>query len=141
MAKQDFSQYKGMTASNDKIAKNFIFIDDYKDEALDGKSMTVNSITASNGEDVTQLLEMRHVLSKEALDAKLQAIIAQSGLSPVGEFYVWVAKDSQAFYKAYVQKGLDITYNLSFKVNQSFTEGDIVNGVHKLTLEMGILEI
>ncbi|HFE9157268.1 MULTISPECIES: SspB-related isopeptide-forming adhesin [Streptococcus] len=139
VAKQDFSQYKGMTASNDKIAKNFIFIDDYKDEALDGKSMTVNSITASNGEDVTQLLEMRHVLSKEALDAKLQAIIAQSGLSPVGEFYVWVAKDSQAFYKAYVQKGLDITYNLSFKVNQSFTEGDIVNGVAQIDFGNGYL--
>lgn len=68
-----------------------------------------------------------------------KAIIAQSGLSPVGEFYVWVAKDSQAFYKAYVQKGLDITYNLSFKVNQSFTEGDIVNGVAQIDFGNGYL--
>lgn len=139
VAKHDFSQYKGMTASNDKIAKNFIFIDDYKDEALDGKSMVVNSIKAKNGEDVSSLLEMYHVLSKDTLDAKMKAFLAESGLSPVGEFYMWVAKDSQAFYKAYVQKGLDITYNLSFKVNQSFTEGDIVNGVAQIDFGNGYL--
>lgn len=139
VAKQDFSQYKGMSASPDKIAKNFIFIDDYKDEALDGKSMVVNSIKAKNGDDVSHLLEMHHVLSKDGLDAKLQAILAESGLSPVGEFYMWVAKDPASFYKAYVQKGLDITYNLSFKVNQTFTEGEIVNGVAQIDFGNGYL--
>lgn len=139
VAKQDFSQYKGMSASQDKIAKNFIFIDDYKDEALDGKSMLVNSIKAKNGDDVSHLLEMHHVLSKDGLDAKLQAILAESGLSPIGEFYMWVAKDPTSFYKAYVQKGLDITYNLSFKVNQSFTEGEIVNGVAQIDFGNGYL--
>ncbi|HEN0360720.1 TPA: LPXTG cell wall anchor domain-containing protein [Streptococcus agalactiae] len=139
VAKQDFSQYMGMSASQDKIAKNFIFIDDYKDEALDGKSMVVNSIKAKNGDDVSHLLEMHHVLSKDGLDAKLQAILAESGLSPVGEFYMWVAKDPASFYKAYVQKGLDITYNLSFKVNQTFTEGEIVNGVAQIDFGNGYL--
>ncbi|ESR10535.1 LPXTG cell wall anchor domain-containing protein [Streptococcus iniae] len=139
VAKQDFSQYKGMTANKDAVAKNFIFIDDYKDEALNGKSMTVNSIKASNGQDVSNLLEMHHVLSKEALDAKLQAIIAESGLSPVGEFYIWVAKDPASFYQTYVQKGLDITYNLSFKVNPTFTEGQIVNGVAQIDFGNGYL--
>lgn len=139
VAKQSFSQYKGMKASKDAIAKNIIFIDDYKDDALDGKSMKVNSIKASDGTDVSSLLEMRHVLSKDVLDAKLQAIIAQSGLSPVGEFYIWVAKDPSAFYQAYVQKGMDITYNLSFKVNQTFTEGQIVNGVAQIDFGNGYL--
>ncbi|MCC9814894.1 cell surface protein, partial [Streptococcus agalactiae] len=111
VAKQDFSQYKGMTASQGKIAKNFVFIDDYKDDALDGKSMKVNSIKASDGTDVSQLLEMRHVLSTDTLDEKLQTLIKEAGISPVGEFYMWTAKDPQAFYKAYVQKGLDVTYN------------------------------
>ena len=99
--------------------------------------MVVNNIKAKNGDVVTQLLEMHHVLTKDALDAKLQAILAQSGLSPVGEFCMWVAKDPARFYKAYVQKGLDITYNLSFKVNQSFTEGDIVNGVAQIDFGNG----
>lgn len=139
VVKHDFSKYKGMTASAEDILKNFIFIDDYKDEALDGNSMTVNSITAQNGDDVSQLLEMHHVLSKEALDEKLQAILTNSGLSPIGEFYMWVAKDPESFFKAYVQKGLDITYNLSFKVNQSFSEGDIVNGVAQIDFGNGYL--
>lgn len=139
VVKQDFSQYKGITASNDKVAKNFIYIDDYDEKSLDGKSMVVNSIKASNGQDVSSLLEMHHVLSKEALDEKLQAILNNSGLSPVGEFYMWVAKDPESFYKAYVQKGLDITYNLSFKVNQSFTEGEIVNGVAQIDFGNGYL--
>ncbi|ESR10146.1 LPXTG cell wall anchor domain-containing protein [Streptococcus iniae] len=139
VAKQNFSQYKGMTASQDKVAKNFVMIDDYKDDALDGQSMVVNAIKASDGTDVSQLLEMRHVLSKDALDDKLKALLAESGLSPVGEFYMWTAKDPQAFYKAYVQKGLDITYNLSFKVNQSFSGGEIVNGVAQIDFGNGYL--
>lgn len=139
VAKQDFSQYKGITASNDKVAKNFIYIDDYDEKSLDGKSMVVNSIKASNGQDVSSLLEMHHVLSKDALDEKLQAILKNSGLSPVGEFYMWVAKDPASFYKAYVQKGLDITYNLSFKVNQTFTQGEIVNGVAQIDFGNGYL--
>lgn len=139
VTKQDFSQYKGMTASNDKVAKNFIYIDDYDEKSLDGKSMVVNSIKASNGQDVSSLLEMHHVLSKDALDEKLQAILSNSGLSPVGEFYMWVAKDPSSFFTAYVQKGLDITYNLSFKVNQTFTEGEIVNGVAQIDFGNGYL--
>ncbi|GAA5350927.1 SspB-related isopeptide-forming adhesin [Streptococcus uberis] len=139
VVKQDFSQYKGITASNDKVAKNFIYIDDYDEKSLDGKSMVVNSIKASNGQDVSSLLEMHHVLSKEALDEKLQAILNNSGLSPVGEFYMWVTKDPESFFTAYVQKGLDITYNLSFKVNQTFTEGEIVNGVAQIDFGNGYL--
>ncbi|MCD3409311.1 SspB-related isopeptide-forming adhesin [Streptococcus equi] len=137
VAKQDFSQYKGINASQEVIAKNFMFIDDYKDEALDGQSLVVNGIKAANGDDVTNLLEMRHVLSQDTLDDKLKALIKASGISPVGEFYLWVAKDPAAFYKAYVQKGLDITYNLSFKVKTSFTEGQIKNGVAQIDFGNG----
>ncbi|MBY5034219.1 LPXTG cell wall anchor domain-containing protein [Streptococcus gallolyticus] len=127
VAEQDFDQYKGMSASKDSIARGFLYVDDYKDEALDGRSMVVNSIKAANGDNVASLLEMYHVLSKDSLSTELQKLIADSGISPVGEFYLWVAKDPQAFYEAYVQKGLDITYNLSFKIKKEFTEGQITN--------------
>lgn len=134
---QNFDQYKGIQASKDSILKGNLYIEDYLDEALDGKSMKINSITASNGDDVSQLLDMYHVLSQDALDEKLQAIVKESGISPVGEFYMWVAKDPQAFYQAYVQKGLDITYNLSFKIKESFTEGDITNGTYQIDFGNG----
>ncbi|GET71230.1 SspB-related isopeptide-forming adhesin [Streptococcus dysgalactiae] len=137
VAKQDFDQYKGMTAAKESVMKGFIYVDDYKDEAIDGHSLVVNSIKAANGDDVTNLLEMRHVLSQDMLDDKLKALIKVSGISPVGEFYMWVAKDPAAFYKAYVQKGLDITYNLSFKLKQEFKKGDITNQTYQLDMGNG----
>ncbi|MGT2914850.1 LPXTG cell wall anchor domain-containing protein [Streptococcus dysgalactiae] len=137
LAKQDFDQYKGMTAAKESVMKGFIYVDDYKDEAIDGHSLVVNSINAANGDDVTNLLEMRHVLSQDTLDDKLKALIKASGISPVGEFYMWVAKDPAAFYKAYVQKGLDITYNLSFKLKQEFKKGDITNQTYQLDMGNG----
>ncbi|HEM4897854.1 TPA: hypothetical protein U1147_002128, partial [Streptococcus suis] len=126
VAEQDFDQYKGIVASQNAIGKGFLYVDDYLDEAIDGTSLVVNSITAANGDDVRELFDMIHVLSKDSLDEKLQALIQDSGISPVGEFYLWVAKDPEAFYKAYVQQGLDITRNLSFKIKQDFV-GTITN--------------
>ncbi|MGT2755766.1 SspB-related isopeptide-forming adhesin [Streptococcus ovuberis] len=137
LAKQDFDQYRGMLASRSAILKNFLHLEDLKDEALDGKSLVVNSITASNGDDVRELLEMRHVLSLDALEEKLQTLIKDSGISPVGEFYLWVAKDPQKFFEAYVQKGLDITYNLSFKIKETFKEGDITNQTFQIDFGNG----
>ncbi|WP_165628737.1 SspB-related isopeptide-forming adhesin [Streptococcus agalactiae] len=134
VAKQSFSQYKNIKASAEAIAKGFAFVDQ-PNEALG--ELTVKSIKASNGDDVSSLLEMRHVLSKDTLDQKLQSLIKEAGISPVGEFYMWTAKDSQAFYKAYVQKGLDITYNLSFKVKKEFTKGQIQNGVAQIDFGNG----
>ncbi|HEM3645012.1 TPA: LPXTG cell wall anchor domain-containing protein, partial [Streptococcus suis] len=73
---------------------------------------------------------------KDSLDEKLQALIKDSGISPVGEFYLWVAKDPEAFYKAYVQQGLDITRNLSFKMKQDFV-GTITNQTHQVDFGNG----
>lgn len=133
---QNFSHYKGVEASKSAIMKNFALIDDPDENALDTGSMKVKSIMAGN-KDVTKLLEMRHVLSKDALDDKLRQMVIDSGISPVGEFYMWVAKDPQSFYEAYLKKGLDITYNLSFKIKKTFTQGDIVNAVHQIDFGNG----
>ncbi|WP_449451848.1 SspB-related isopeptide-forming adhesin, partial [Streptococcus suis] len=136
VAEQDFDQYKGIVASQNAIGKGFLYVDDYLDEAIDGTSLVVNSITAANGDDVRELFDMIHVLSKDSLDEKLQALIKESGISPVGEFYLWVAKDPEAFYKAYVQQGLDITRNLSFKMKQDFV-GTITNQTHQVDFGNG----
>ncbi|HFI0103993.1 TPA: SspB-related isopeptide-forming adhesin [Streptococcus suis] len=136
VVEQDFDQYKGIVASQNAIGKGFLYVDDYLDDAIDGTSLVVNSITAANGDDVRELFDMIHVLSKDALDEKLQALIKESGISPVGEFYLWVAKDPEAFYKAYVQQGLDITRNLSFKMKQDFV-GTITNQTHQVDFGNG----
>lgn len=133
---QNFSNSKGVEASKSAIMKNFALIEDPDENALDTSTMHVKSITAGN-KDVAELLQMHHVLSMDTLDAKLRQMVIDSGISPVGEFYMWVAKNPQAFYEAYVKKGLDITYNLSFKIKKTFTEGDIVNAVHQIDFGNG----
>ena len=133
---QNLSNYKGVEASKSAIMKNFALIEDPDENALDTNTMHVKSITAGN-KDVAELLQMHHVLSMDTLDAKLRQMVIDSGISPVGEFYMWVAKDPQSFYEAYVKKGLDITYNLSFKIKKTFTEGDIVNAVHQIDFGNG----
>ncbi|HFU4482372.1 TPA: SspB-related isopeptide-forming adhesin [Streptococcus suis] len=136
VAEQDLDQYKGIAASQNAIGKGFFYVDDYLDAAIDGSSLVVNSIKATNGDDVRAMLDMIHVLSADTLDEKLQALIKESGISPVGEFYLWVAKDPQAFFKAYVEKGLDITYNLSFKVKQDFV-GTVTNQTYQIDFGNG----
>ncbi|MCK3959957.1 hypothetical protein HCC31_11985, partial [Streptococcus suis] len=74
VAEQDFDQYKGIVASQNAIGKGFLYVDDYLDDAIDGTSLVVNSITAANGDDVRELFDMIHVLSKDSLDEKLQAL-------------------------------------------------------------------
>ncbi|HEM3625527.1 TPA: LPXTG cell wall anchor domain-containing protein, partial [Streptococcus suis] len=136
VAEQDLDQYKGIVASQNAIGKGFVYVDDYLDAAIDGSSLVVNSIKAANGDDVRAMLDMIHVLSADTLDEKLQALIKESGISPVGEFYLWVAKDPQAFFKAYVEQGLDITYNLSFKVKQDFV-GTVTNQTYQIDFGNG----
>ncbi|HEM6511305.1 SspB-related isopeptide-forming adhesin [Streptococcus suis] len=136
VAEQDLDQYKGIVASQNAIGKGFFYVDDYLDAAIDGSSLVVNSIKAANGDDVRAMLDMIHVLSADTLDEKLQALIKESGISPVGEFYLWVAKDPQAFFKAYVEQGLDITYNLSFKVKQDFV-GTVTNQTYQIDFGNG----
>ncbi|WP_248034560.1 SspB-related isopeptide-forming adhesin [Streptococcus sp. oral taxon 431] len=133
---QNFSNYKGIEASKSAIMKNFLMIDDPDENALDTSTMHVKSITAGN-KDVSELLQMYRVLSMESLGEKLRKIITDSGISPVGEFYMWAAKDPESFYEAYLKKGLDITYNFSFKIKKTFTEGDIVNAVHQIDFGNG----
>lgn len=133
---QNLSNYKGVEASKSAVMKNFALIEDPDENALDTSTLKVKSITAGN-KDVSELLQMHHVLSMDTLDAKLRQMVIDSGISPVGEFYMWVAKEPQKFYEAYVKKGMDITYNLSFKIKKTFTEGDIVNAVHQIDFGNG----
>lgn len=133
---QNFSNYKGVEASKSAIMKNFLMIEDPDENALDTSTMRVKSIMDGN-KDVSELLQMHRVLSKDTLDEKLRKIVTDSGISPVGEFYMWTAKNPEAFYEAYVKKGLDITYNLSFKIKKTFTQGDIVNAVHQIDFGNG----
>ncbi|MCO4540181.1 Major cell-surface adhesin PAc [Streptococcus infantarius subsp. infantarius] len=61
---------------------------------------------------LNDLFTMYHVLSDETISDEVQAILDQSGLSPVGEFYLWVAKDPASFYTNYVKAGKNVIIDL-----------------------------
>lgn len=61
---------------------------------------------------LNDLFTMYHVLSDETISDEVQAILDQSGLSPVGEFYLWVAKAPASFYTNYVKAGKNVTIDL-----------------------------
>lgn len=119
----DYSPYTTVTASSEAILKGFAILDDVQDGAF-----TVNEdaimATATDGTNVKDLFTMYHVLSDEARTDALQAILDQAGLSPVGEFYLWVAKDPASFYANYVKQAKNVTIDLPARL--LIPEGEVV---------------
>ena len=119
----DYSPYTKVTASTLAIAKGFAIMDDVQDGAF-----TVNedgiTATATDGTDVKDLFTMYHVLSGEARTGAIQAILDNANLSPVGEFYLWVAKDPASFYANYVKQAKNVTIDLPARL--LVPEGEVV---------------
>lgn len=134
---QDFDQYKGIQVSPSDIAKGFYFVEDYPDGSLDPRSLEVTAIKSSNGEDLTQLLNFYHVLIPQAIDAKIQNSLENSGVRPHGGYLLWSAKDPQAFFERYVQAGLSVTYDLSFSFDKKFKEGAFTNQAYQVEFGNG----
>ena len=67
--------------------------------------------------DVKDLFNMYHVLSNEARTEAIQKILDSYGMSPVGEFYLWVAKDPSSFYANYVKQAKNVTIDLPARLN------------------------
>lgn len=130
----DYSPYRLVTASQDMISKGFVILDDVEDGAYTIDEAKI-AITASDKTDVKDLFTMYHVLSNEARTEAIQAILDQAGLSPVGEFYLWVAKDPASFYTHYVRQAKNITIDLPARllvkagevVTNDFFQGDFGN--------------
>ncbi|WP_025193253.1 SspB-related isopeptide-forming adhesin [Streptococcus agalactiae] len=119
----DYSPYTKVTASTLAIAKGFAILDDVQDGAF-----TVNEAeiiaTATDGTDVKELFTMYHVLSDEARTEAIQTILDNAKLSPVGEFYLWVAKDPASFYVDYVKQAKNVTIDVPARL--LVPEGEVV---------------
>ena len=112
----DYTPYTKVTAPSEAIGKGFAIMDDVQDGAF-----TVNedgiTLTAADKTNVKDLFTMYHVLSDSARTDAINAILAQDGLSPTGEFYLWVAKDPSSFYTNYIKAGKNITVSLPSTLN------------------------
>ena len=55
---------------------------------------------------------MYHVLSDEGRTDAINKILDESGLNPIGEFYLWVAKNPVDYYQDYILTNNNVTVNL-----------------------------
>lgn len=113
--KTDYAPYSKFTASPKSIAKRFAIVDDVQDGAYTVDDAKIKA-TDDEGKDAKQLFDMYHVLSDKGRTDVVNEILKEAGLSPKGEFYMWVPKDNAAYYKNYVSKGKNVTFDLFAKL-------------------------
>lgn len=113
--KTDYAPYSKFTASPKSIAKRFAIVDDVQDGAYTVDDSKIKA-TDDEGKDVKQLFDMYHVLSDKGRTDVVNEILKESGFSPKGEFYMWIPKDNANYYKNYVSKGKNVTFDLFAKL-------------------------
>lgn len=118
------SKWTNRPNKNDKsgkeaIAKGFAYIEDYQDDAVTPLESRFQ-VKDVEGKAVNGL-KMYHVLSRENLSKDLNDMIDRSGISPKGNFYMWVAQNPEEFYKAYVQTGMDLYFHTPMQNKKGFT--------------------
>ena len=113
--KTAYAPYSKFTASPKSIAKLFALVDEVQNGAYTIDDAKIKA-TDDEGKDVKQLFDMYHVLSDKGRTDVVNKILKESGLSPKGEFYMWVPKDNAAYYKNYVSKGKNVTFDLFAKL-------------------------
>ena len=123
----DYSPYTKTLASAQALGKKFAILDDVQDGAFSVYQGNIK-MTAAN-QDVKNLFDMYHVLSDAGRTDAIKNILKELNLNPKGEFYLWVAKDSNSFYQNYVKKAKNVTIELPAKL--LVKEGEIVKNQFK----------
>ena len=100
-------QYKGMTPSKDQIAKGFMYIDDYPEEAVSLLADQLK-VTTPDGKEVKGLT-VKVYQSVDELDKETREDFATWGLNPKGAFQVISADNPEEFYETYVKPGINLT--------------------------------
>ena len=126
----DYKPYSTFTTDSKTYGKTWAMVDDVQDGAykVDDSKITMKD---SAGKDVKALFNMYHVLSEKQRTKEIQNILKETGLTPKGEFYMFVAKDSASFYKNYVKQAKNITIDLPARL--LVEKGQIVkNDFHQI---------
>lgn len=130
----DLSVYKGITSSDDQIAKGFMYLDDFPEEALNVDPSTW-TFTDSNGNAVMGLTATIYQSVEEA-PANVQAMLKANNIIPKGAFAVILPDDVTSFYKDYVEAGLDINIYAPMTVKDTF-QGEYKNTAYQFDFGNG----
>lgn len=132
----DYSQYKGIEADKDRIAKGFYIVDDYPEEAV-----TINQdgvqVTDSKGQ-VVKGLKMALYESLDKAPTGVQEAMKSRNFTPKGAIQVFEAENPEEFYKTYVQAGevLTITNPMTVKKELGQTGGKYENTAYQIDFGM-----
>lgn len=133
--REDLDQYKDIVASKQSQAKGFAVFDNPTTGAF--SKVELVSAIATNGDDITSLYEMIHVLSDSGKNEMLSQILASSGYQPKGEYYAYVVKDPQAFYEKYVKNGISVDLTIKAAISEAFAGRKIDNTVAQVDFGNG----
>ncbi|HGD0789135.1 TPA: SspB-related isopeptide-forming adhesin [Streptococcus agalactiae] len=103
----DLDQYRGLQADKSQIAQGFYFVDDYPEDVLLPDTKAIQIMTKDGKAVKGMEIKTYHQLSDAPKE--LQAALAKRNITPKGAFQVFMPKDPQAFYKAYVTTGQNLT--------------------------------
>ena len=133
----DYSQYKGIEADKDRIAKGFYIVDDYPEEAV---TINQDGVQVTDSKDqVVKGLKMALYESLEKAPSGVQEALKSSHFTPKGAIQVFEAENPEEFYKTYVQAGevLTITNPMTVKKELGQTGGKYENTAYQLDFGSG----
>ena len=133
----DYSQYKGIEADKDRIAKGFYIVDDYPEEAVTINQDAVQ-VTDSKGQVVKGLKTALYESLAKA-PSGVQEAMKSRNFTPKGAIQVFEAENPEEFYKTYVQTGevLTITNPMTVKKELGQTGGKYENTAYQLDFGSG----
>ena len=128
----DYSQYKGIEADKDRIAKGFYIVDDYPEEAV-----TINQDGVQVTDSKGQVVKGLRATIYESLDKApvgVQESLKKQGFIPKGAIQVFKAENQEEYYKTYVQTGevLTITNPMTVKKELGQTGGKYENTAYQV---------
>lgn len=123
----DLDQYKDIEAGDEVIAKGFMFVDDYPEEALDLLTDAFR-ITDSDSNDVSGV-SVTVFETVEDMPVDLSTALQDAGVELNGAFVLFKADDPQDFFNEYVATGKNLTITAPMKVKEEMgkTGGEYKN--------------
>lgn len=121
----DLSEYKGMKASKEDIAKGFYHIDDFPEEAVTPDVSKVKVKTA-DGQSANEDVNINVYKSIAELPKLIKDAFEKTNYKPKGSFLLTSAKDPEKFFNKYVATGKDLTIDAPMTVKESMKNSDKV---------------
>lgn len=128
----DYSNYKGIDADPNMIAKGFFLVDDFPEETVVVENNGIK-VETNSGEAVKGLTTTIYSSIAEAPKA-VQESMAKRGFEPKGAIAVLAADEPQVFYETYVKTGLTLTATLpmTVKAEMAKTGGQYENTAYQI---------